>query len=117
MNKTFLIDGHAAVSTDESNRVTIIQFMPDDEQKPVLEQSFQSNGQMQMLRNGAFDYVANKPRTKACSQLIRKAAHGRLSATKDEAIQLTLKVFRREGLDVNETMTREAFELLSSTKL
>ena len=46
MNKTFLIDGHAAVSTDESNRVTIIQFMPDDEQKPVLERSFQSNGQM-----------------------------------------------------------------------
>lgn len=117
MNMTVFIDGHAAISTDETNRVINLQFMPDDEQAPVLEQSSQSNGQMQMLRNGAFDYIANKPRVRACSQLIRKAAHGRLSATKDEAIQLTLKVFKREGLDVNETMMREAFELLSSTKL
>lgn len=117
MNKTVFIGGQAAISTDETNRVSNVQFMPDDEQAPVLEQSSLSNGQMQILRNGAFDYIANKPRIRACSQLIRKAAHGRLSATKDEAIQLTLKVFKREGLNVTETMKREAFELLSSTKL
>lgn len=117
MNKTVFIGGQAAISTDENSRVINLQFMPDDEQAPVLEQGCLSNGQMQMLRNGAFDYIANKPRIRACSQLIRKAAHGRLSATKDEAIQLTLKVFKREGLNVTETMKREAFELLSSTKL
>jgi hypothetical protein len=116
MNNTFLIDGHAAVSTDESNRVTIIQFMPDDEQKPVLEQSFQSNGQMQMLRNGAFDYVANKPRQRAKSTLLRKAAHGRLSATRDAAYQLTLKVFKREGVDVRDTLRRESQELIDNIK-
>ena len=117
MNMTVFIDGHAVISTDETNRVINLQFMPDDEQAPVLEQSDQSNGQMQILRNGAFDYIANKPRIRACSQLIRKAAHGRISATRDEAYQLTLKVFKREGLDVKETMLREAMELINNVKL
>lgn len=117
MNNTVFIDGQAAITTDETNRVISLQFMSNDEHAPILEQSSQSSGQLMMLRNASFDYVANKPRVRASSQLIRKAAHGRLSATKDGAIQLTLKIFRREGLDVTETMKREAFELLSSTKL
>jgi hypothetical protein len=70
-----------------------------------------------MLRNATFDYVANKPRVRANSTLLRKAAHGRLSATRDEAIQLTLKVFKREGLDVRETLLREAVELIDNVKL
>ena len=117
MEKSIFIDGQAVVSRDENNRVINIQFLPDDEFTPVLEQGSQSSGTLQQLRNGAFDYVACKPRVRANSTLLRKAAHGRLSATKDEAFQLTLKVFKREGLDVKETMKREALELLNSVTL
>lgn len=116
MNKTLIIGGQVAVTLD-NNRVSDIQFLPDDEFAQVLEQGSLTRGQLQMLRNVAFDYVPNKPRVRAKSVLLRKAAHGRISATRDEAIQLTLKVFKREGLDVKETMMHEALELLNNVKL
>ena len=112
--ETLSINGVAVVTTDENNRVSNIQFLPDDEFSPVLEQGSVTNGQLQLLRNATFDYVPNKPRIRANSTLLRKAAHGRISATRDEAYQLTLKVFKREGLDVRQTMMREAVELLNN---
>ena len=117
MDKTIFIGGHAAITINDSKRVLNAQFLPDDQDAFILEQSGTTHGQMQLFRNGSMDYVANKPRTRADSTLLRKAAHGRLSATKDDAYQLTLKVFKREGLDVNKTMRREAFELLDSVTL
>ena len=116
MNKTLIIGGQVAVTLD-NNRVSDIQFLPDDEFAQVLDQSSITNGQLQMLRNTAFDYVARKAPQRANSTLLRKAAHGRISATRDEAYQLTLKVFKREGLDVKETMLREAIELINNVKL
>ena len=113
MNKTLIIGGQVAVTLD-NNRVSNIQFLPDDEFKPVLEQGSKTNGQLQLMRNATFDYVPNKPRVRANSTLLRKAAHGRISATRDGAYQLTLKVFKREGLDVRDTLTREAFELINN---
>jgi hypothetical protein len=115
--KSVSINGVSVVTRDQNNRVVNIQFLPDDEFKPVLEQGSTTKGQLQMLRNGAYDYVPCKPKLRVRSTLLRKAAHGRLSATKDEAYQLTLKIFKREGLDVRETMMREAFELLNAVKL
>ena len=123
--ETLSINGVAVVTTDENNRVSNIQFLPDDEFKPVLEQGFKpvleqgskTNGQLQLMRNATFDYVPTKPRVRANSTLLRKAAHGRISATRDEAYQLTLKIFKREGLDVKETMLREAVELINNVKL
>jgi hypothetical protein len=112
--ETLSINGVAVVTTDENNRVSNIQFLPDDEFKPVLEQGSTTNGQLQLMRNATFDYVPNKPRVRVNSTLLRKAAHGRISATRDEAYQLTLKVFKREGLDVKETLTREAFDLINN---
>ena len=44
------------------------------------------------------------------SVLIRKLAHGRLSKTKDGAIQLTLKVFCDEGINIGSTLVKEAEE-------
>ena len=67
--------------------------------------------------NATFDYVPNMPRVRANSTLLRKAAHGRISATRDEAYQLTLKIFKREGLDVKEVLLREAMELINNVKL
>ena len=117
MRQVISINGVSVVTTDENSRVVDVQFLPDDEFTPIMEQGSQSRGQLQMLRNGAYDYVPCKPKLRVRSTLLRKAAHGRLSATKDEAYQLTLKIFKREGLDVRETMMREAFELLNAVKL
>ena len=106
----------AVVSIDENSRVSNIQFLPNDEFAPVLEQGSVTNGQLQLMRNATFDYVPNKPRVRANSTLLRKVAHGRISATRDEAYQLTLKIFKREGLDVKATMMHEAEELINNVK-
>lgn len=113
MEKTVLINGMAVVTVNEDKKVKNIQFLPDDEMAPVMEVGSRTYGNLQQLCNGAFDYVASKRPQRAQSTLLRKAAHGRISATKDGAYQLTLKIFKREGLDVRETLTREAFELIN----
>ena len=115
--ETLSINGVAVVTQDENNRVVNVQFLPDDEFTTIMEQGSVTHGQLQLLRNAAFDYVARKAPQRANSTLLRKAAHGRISATRDEAYQLTLKVFKREGLDVKETMLREAIELINNVKL
>lgn len=117
MNNSLSINGVAVVSRDENNRIQSVQFLPDDEFAQVMEQGSLTHGQLQLMRNAAFDYVARKAPMRANSTLLRKAAHGRISATRDEAYQLTLKVFKREGLDVKETMLREAIELINNVKL
>lgn len=116
MEKTVSINGMAVVTVNEDQKVKNIQFLPDDEMALVVEVGSLTYGTLQQLRNGAFDYVASKRAHRAQSTLLRKAAHGRISATKDEAYQLTLKIFKREGLDVRETLTREAFDLINNVR-
>ena len=113
MNKRESINGVAVVTRDENNRVKFVQFLPDDELTPVLEQGCKTSGQLQLLRNAAFDYVANKPRVRNNSLLIRKARHGRLSGTRDHAFQLTLKVFANEGIDWQRAFVEEPIEVMS----
>lgn len=117
MEQTLSVNGVSVVTIGENNRLKNVQFLSDDELTFVLEQGSQVYGQLQMLRNGSFDYITNKPRIRANSTLLRKAAHGRISATRDGAIQLTLKIFKREGLDVKETMAREAMDLINNVIL
>ena len=113
MNKDLFISGSIVVTRDENQRVKFIQFLPDDEFTPVLEQSSKTSGQLQLLRNAAFDYVANKPRIRNNLLLIRKARHGRLSGTRDHAFQLTLKVFASEGIDWQKAFVEEPIELMT----
>ena len=113
MNKSISINGVAVVTRDENNRVKFVQFLPDDEFTPVLEQGCKTSGQLQLLRNAAFDYVANKPRVRNNSLLIRKARHGRLSGTRDKAYQLTLKCFATEGIDWQRAFVEEPIELMT----
>lgn len=114
MMKSISISGMTVITVDEKRKVTNIQFLPDDEMAPVMEVGSHTYGALQQMRNGAFDYVAFKPLRRARSTLLRKAAHGRLSATRDGAYQLTLKVFKREGLNVKETLMREAIDLIEN---
>ena len=113
MKKDLFISGSIVVTRDENQRVKFIQFLPDDELTPVLEQPSKSSGQLQLLRNAAFDYVANKPRVRSNSLLIRKARHGRLSGTRDHAFQLTLKIFAAEGIDWQRAFVEEPIEVMT----
>ena len=117
MEKSITISGMTVITVDENRKVKNIQFLPDDELAPIMEVGSHTYGSLQQLSNGAYDYVACKPTRRAHSTLLRKAAHGRISATRDGAYQLTLKVFKREGLDVKETLTREAFDLIDNANL
>ena len=113
MNKELFISGSIVVTRDEDQRVKFIQFVPDDEFTPVLEQPSKTSGQLQLLRNAAFDYVASKPRIRNNLLLIRKARHGRLSGTRDHAFQLTLKVFAAEGIDWQKAFVIEPIEVMT----
>ena len=113
MNKELFVSGSIVVTRDENQRVKFIQFVPDDEFTPVLEQSSKTCGQLQLLRNAAFDYVASKPRIRNNLLLIRKARHGRLSGTRDHAFQLTLKVFAAEGIDWQRAFVEEPIEVMT----
>ena len=70
---------------------------------------FRSQGVAQQLSDCTFDFVV-KPQIRPQSELIRKLAHGRVSKTKDGAIQLTLKVFCDEGINIGSTLEKEAEE-------
>ena len=113
MNKELFVSGSIVVTRDENQKVKFIQFVPDDEFTPVLEQGSKTSGQLQLQRNAAFDYVANNPRVRSNSLLIRKVKHGRLSGTRDHAFQLTLKVFAAEGIDWQRAFVEEPIEVMT----
>lgn len=83
-------------------------FSPNSVNQGVVE-AFRRHGVAQQMQDGTFDFVAvSKPKSQ--SKLIKKLAHGRVSKTKDGAIQLTLKVFFHEGLNIAQTLTVESAE-------
>lgn len=69
--------------------------------------SLRMRGVAQQMSDGTFDFVA-QPKKKPFSQLIKKLAHGRVSKTADGAIQLTLKVFCSEGVNIGDVLADEA---------
>ena len=84
-------------------------FAPNEHGGGEKVQGFRSQGVAQQLSDGTFDFVV-KPRIRSQSVLIRKLAHGRVSKTKDGAIQLTLKVFCDEGINIGSALVKEAEE-------
>jgi len=84
-------------------------FAPNEHGAGEKVPGFRSQGVAQQLTDGTFDFVV-KPRVRSQSELIRKLAHGRVSKTKDGAIQLTLKVFCDEGINIGSTLVKEAEE-------
>lgn len=108
------VNGQAVFTSDE-NKNEYVQFLPDDPVEQFVK-GWRHEGVAQRLRNGTFDFVA-RPRIRSAATLIKKVAHGRLSATKDGAIQLTLKIFKTEGVSMADTFIREAEEAVSNVKL
>ena len=88
-----------------------VMFCPDDPVPGVVE-PFVMTGKGQLMRDGTFDFSPQPPSKRRRGILLKKVAHGRLSATKDGAFLLTLKVFKHEGLDVENVMEKEAKEAI-----
>ena len=88
-----------------------VMFCPDDPVPGVVE-PFVMTGKGQLMRDGTFDFSPQPPSRRRRGTLLKKVAHGRLSATKDGAFLLTLKVFKHEGLDVENVMEKEAKEAI-----
>ena len=99
--------GGVAYVTDQK----FVMFCPDDPVPGVVE-PFVRTGKGQLMRDGTFDFSPQPPSKRRRGTLLKKVAHGRLSATKDGAFLLTLKVFKHEGLDVENVMEKEAKEAI-----
>ena len=89
-----------------------VMFCPDDP-VPGGGEPFVMTGKGQLMRDGTFDFSPQPPSRRRRGTLLKKVAHGRLSATKDGAFLLTLKVFKHEGLDVEKVMGKEANEAIT----
>ena len=100
--------GGVAYVTDRK----FVMFCPDDPVPGVVE-PFVMTGKGQLMRDGTFDFSPQPPSRRRRGTLLKKVAHGRLSATKDGAFLLTLKVFKHEGLDVEKVMGKEANEAIT----
>ena len=99
--------GGVAYVTDQK----FVMFCPDDPVPGVVE-PFVMTGKGQLMRDGTFDFSPQPPSRRRRGTLLKKVAHGRLSATKDGAFLLTLKVFKHEGVDVENVMEKEAKEAI-----
>lgn len=84
-------------------------FAPDEPVPNMVQRVRRMCGVAQQMTDGTFDFVP-KPHVKAQSKLIKKLAHGRISLTKDKAIQLTLKVMANENINIAEAIAAEAAE-------
>ena len=87
-------------------------FTPDNP-IPNGVQRFRSNGVAQQMTDGTFDFVA-RPWRRSQTVLITKLAHGRVSKTKDDGIQLTLKVYCHESINIANAIKREAAEAVKA---
>ena len=88
-------------------------FSPDEPVPDVVQRMRRMHGVAQQMTDGTFDFVA-QPRTKAQSTLIKKLAHGRVSLTKDNAIQLTLKVMPDENVNIGQAIALESAEAVDA---
>lgn len=88
-------------------------FSPDEPVPDVVQRMRRMHGVAQQMTDGTFDFVA-QPRVKAQSTLIKKLAHGRVSLTKDNAIQLTLKVMPDENVNIGQAIAVESAEAVDA---
>lgn len=84
-------------------------FAPDYCVPNAVQRVRRMCGVAQQMTDGTFEFVS-QPKLRTQSKLIKKLAHGRISLTKDKAIQLTLKVMANENINIAETIAAEAAE-------
>ena len=84
-------------------------FSPDEPASYLVQRMRRMHGVAQQMTDGTFDFVPT-PRAKTQSLLIKKLAHGRISLTKDKAIQLTLKVAPDENINIAQAIVVKSAE-------
>lgn len=102
MNNKVTIEGNALICEN------YFAFTPAKVEGQVTT-PFTRTGVARVAASGAVDFEV-RPRIRTKSTLLKKVAHGRLSATKDGAIQLTLKVFKTEGVDIVKVLRDEVWD-------
>lgn len=113
MEKSIFLSGTGVITSDRADQnFKFFEFHPDNQGVEVMTPC-QVNGKAQLMRDGTLCFTAAKPRTRNNALLIRKARHGRLSGTRDNAWQLTLKAFATEGIDWQKAFVEEPIELLT----
>lgn len=113
MTKTTVISGTGIITTDPIDNKMSFEFLPDNPQAQLTD-IFHTAGTAHLMQRGEFNFNSRKKRVRDNSLLICKAAHGRLSGTRDKAFQLTLKVFAAEGIDWQRAFVRETVSLLTN---
>ena len=111
--ETKTLSGSGVITSDCHNKnMKFFEFHPDNQGVEVVTPSM-VNGKAQLMRDGTVYFTAAKPRGRSNARLIRKARHGRLSGTADNAFQLTLKIFAAEGLDWQKAFVVEPIEVMT----
>lgn len=98
--KDIHLTGVAAICDD------MFTFCPNNP-VPGRTAKYKKNGTGLQMSDGTFSFVVNRYK-RAQSVLIKKLAHGRVSRTIDNAVQLTLKIYDTENVDFGNAIVEEA---------
>jgi hypothetical protein len=113
MKKSIFLSGTGVITSDRADQnFKFFEFHPDNQGVEVTTPT-QVSGKAQLMRDGTVYFTAAKPRSRNNALLIRKARHGRVSGTRDNAWQLTLKVFATEGIDWQRAFVEEPIEVMA----
>lgn len=112
--KAIRLNGTGVVTSEgENGCVKFFEFLPSERAVQVVQPT-QTTGKAQLMRDGTIYFKASPKRIRNNSLLICKAAHGRLSGTRDHAVQLTLKAFAVEGIDWQRTFVEETVDVMAN---
>ena len=98
--KELQLSGVAAISDD------MFSFCPNNQMFGCATK-YKKRGTGLQMSDGTFTFVEFRKK-QARSRLIKKLAHGRLSRTIDNAVQLTLKIYDSENVDFGNAIVEEA---------
>lgn len=102
------LTGVAVISDD------MFSFSPNNP-VPMQTVKYRKRGTGLQMSDGTFTFVVSSKK-RARSKLIRKLAHGRVSRTIDNAIQLTLKIYDTENVDFGNAIVEEALSAADAVR-
>lgn len=106
--KEIQLSGVAAISDD------MFSFCPNNQMFGCATK-YKKRGTGLQMSDGTFTFVEFRKK-QARSRLIKKLAHGRVSRTIDNAIQLTLKIYDTENVDFGNAIVEEALSAADAVR-
>lgn len=102
------LSGVAAISDD------MFSFCPNNQMFGSVAK-YKKRGTGLQMTDGTFTFVEFRKK-QARSRLIKKLAHGRVSRTIDNAVQLTLKIYDTENVDFGNAIVEEALSAADAVR-